>query len=45
MKLSKRSRIADNKMMQWQKRILSAPLVYHGQVCIKGTRIILSTRA
>ena len=29
-------------MMQWQERIVSGPLVCHGKVCIKGTRIMVS---
>lgn len=29
-------------MMQWQERIVSDPLVCHGKVCIKGTRIMVS---
>ena len=28
--------------MEWQERIVSNPLVCHGKVCIKGTRIMVS---
>lgn len=28
--------------MQWQKRIVSDPLICHGKACIKGTRIMVS---
>ena len=28
--------------MQWQERIVNNPLVCHGKVCIKGTRIMVS---
>lgn len=28
--------------MQWEERIVSNPLVCHGKVCIKGTRIMVS---
>jgi uncharacterized protein (DUF433 family) len=28
--------------MKWQERIVSDPSICHGQVCIKGTRIMVS---
>ncbi|MBI1800311.1 MAG: DUF433 domain-containing protein [Chloroflexi bacterium] len=29
-------------MMDWENRIVSNPLVCHGKVCVKGTRIMVS---